>query len=119
MLPIPYCHIQLRSPLQPGDFTNRLATVTQPRYGWFRFPPEHIRFVGPIHEKCFRVVPVVRGTTTYAPWVRGHLREDSRGTLIDVTMTLHPVAVLFVQALLSLLQFWELAIARRWRGGHC
>jgi hypothetical protein len=67
-------------------------------------------FVGFVGDDSFRLVPASAGRNTYLPRLRGRLVPTGTGTNIEVTATLHPVAVVAVLALATLPQY--LAVRR-------
>jgi hypothetical protein len=87
--------------------SQRVAAVTLRRYRGFQFPPPNIRFVGQVTENGLRLVPVIRGTNTYAPWVLATVRPSGPGSTLDVRMTIHPVAIAVVVAFFSFLEYSE------------
>jgi len=109
MLAVPYRRLSLNSPVHPLELSQRVAAVTHRRHRWFRLPPTDIQFVGSVTEDRLRLVPVFRGTNTYAPWVRGELRPSGSGSTVDVQMTLHPVAMALV---LGFFLFVEVSVSR-------
>ena len=90
---VPYRRVTLNSSLGPPELARRVAAVTQCRYRWFRFPPADMQFVGSVSENRLRLVPVIRGRNTYAPWELAEVRPAASGSTVDVQMTLHPVAL--------------------------
>src|SRR5262245_34093836 len=105
MFAVPYRRVRIESAHSPSELGRRIAAVTQPRYRWFRFPPEGIAFVGSVDEHRVRLVPGVRGRNTYAPWILGEVRPEGAGTIVDLRMTLHPVAMMAVLGWFLLAEF--------------
>jgi hypothetical protein len=103
LLTIPYRRAQFTSPRRPDDFADRLRSVTD-RSWWRAWSQADARFVGRLTHDGFRLSYVSGGQNTYAPWIRGTIRPEGDGSVIEVRMTLHPAAVVFV------LSFWSFAV---------
>ncbi len=83
----------------------RLRAVTTPRQQrwWTRPNPEHV-FVGHVEADTFTLVPIIRGRNTYLPRVRGRLRaRPEGGSELNLTMAVHPVGVVAILALSSVI----------------
>jgi hypothetical protein len=105
MFAIPYRRVRLDSALSPLELSRRVEAVTQRRYRWFRLPRANIQFVGTVTENRLRLIPVVRGQNSYAPWVLATLQPTHRGSAVDIRMTLHPVAIVAVLGLFSVVEY--------------
>ena len=109
MFGIPYEEITFQSDLDPSEIVARLGKVTA-RFLWYKFPPKEKDFVGTIFSDGFRIFRNIRNRNTYLPFLLGRINENENGSLIVVTMTLHPIAVL-IMAGLFLLTFRGLFIS--------
>ena len=111
MLIFPYRRVTVRSPRDPLAASQRLAERTVTRHRMFRLPPPEAVFAGRVDPEGFRLIPMTRGTSAYAPWIVGTIRPSDGGSEIKVRMTLHPgIAV-------ALLGFSVLAVYRLFSGG--
>ena len=89
---IPYQKIELWSAASPSDFLARLRRLTAG-------PSDEAPFQGVVGSDSFRLLPTIKGRNTYLPWLRGRVVASPTGTLITMRATLHPVAALFMTAL--------------------
>jgi len=100
MLGVPYRRFVIE--LERGReiaFLERLRNSTQIRSWlcWRRRPPQ-IRFEGTVSDVGFRLVPMIKGRNTYLPCIRGKILSKNGSAVVDVRMTLHPIAALFMLA---------------------
>jgi hypothetical protein len=107
---VPYRRLVIKSKLDPPELASRLRSVTVAGHPSFRKLPSHVNFVGKVTGEKFRVVPAIRGRNTYLPWLVGTIQAETTGTVVTVVMTLHPIAIIAVLALLGGGQY--LAIVR-------
>ncbi len=96
VLLVPYQRTRIISRASASALIERLKAVTTPTAPWFRYPSERYIFIGRIRGLHFRVIPVIRGTNTYLPLVTGTIAEHADGSEIEITQTIHPVAVIIL-----------------------
>src|SRR5262245_4270925 len=99
MLLIPYRRVVLLSDRPVGDLLNRLSARTG-RMRWFWLAEANKAFSGSIRGPRFQVVANQSGRNTYVAWIRGHVEPSSTGSQVRAMITLHPIAVFILGALL-------------------
>jgi hypothetical protein len=103
---VPYRRFAVTSRRTRAELVHHLRESTGSRQGWLRPLPPTTRFVGSVAAGTFRLTPVIKGQNTYAPWIRGQVRQDPKyGTVVEVTMTLHPLAALAIITFLAAPQY--------------
>jgi hypothetical protein len=104
VLSIPYSRTQITTHLTPGEFGDRLRTITNNSW-WGVRSQANARFVGRITYEGFRLSYVSGGRNTYAPWIRGSIHPHRDGSVIDVRMSIHPIGAGAVLAF-ALVPMW-------------
>jgi hypothetical protein len=98
MWTIPFECLSIRSAHPPPELERRLKLLTRSHFWQVRSQAD-ARFVGWIADSRFRLMYVPDGRNTYAPWLLGHLLPDGNGSLMEIRMTIHPIAGIGVIAL--------------------
>jgi hypothetical protein len=93
MFLVPYRRFHVDSAIDSGEFVRRLEMITSARQPWFHSLVGEYEFVGAISPRAFQLMPVRPGRNTYLPKVIGVLQASGERTAIDVTQTLHPIAI--------------------------
>lgn len=92
MFLVPYKRIHISTTLTPDEASQRILETVDTR-GWTWHLSSDKYFRGRVSPENFRILPVIRGRNTYLPLVRGQLRPGGIGTELEVTFSLHPLAI--------------------------
>lgn len=98
---VPHQRCRFSTEMNAADFAARLALLTTEKLPWVRSLVGKYEFVGTVSSERFQLTPVVSGRNTYLPRVTGTLRPESGRTEIELTQTLHPVAIVAVILILG------------------
>ncbi len=98
MIPlIPYRRFELATSLEPGTVATRVAgNLSARRSFWDRITGHGRGFEGEVTSERFRFSRIIGYRNSFLPVVRGHIRPDTGGSRVDVTMTIHPAVMLFL-----------------------
>ena len=89
LLTIPYYRIRITSGLGPEAVTERLRAVSDKSW-WRVWDNVDARFVGQIRSGRIRLSYFARGRNSYRPRIRGTIRPDGDGSVVDAQISIHP-----------------------------
>jgi hypothetical protein len=96
----PFHGFELDTQVAVSEVIARLQTITEPK--WWRRPKDK-KFIGNVSVDRFRILPIIRGRNTYLPWLLGSVAPSATGgARITAIMTLHPIAIMVMVALVGL-----------------
>ena len=99
----PHRHLQVRTPLPCDEVLRRLSEVVEPKQ-WFRFPffGKHRPYEGVVSANGFRISRVIDYRNSFLPMIDGRVSPDAHGTVVDVSLSLHPFTSVFMAVWLGL-----------------
>ncbi len=95
---------QLELPLTTEDAVERVRTLVRERPGFMqafkesfgRRPLGAPPFIGRVTGNDFTLCRDIRYRNSFLPRIRGHVGSCPSGTRVDITMSLHPLIVMFI-----------------------
>ncbi|MEQ8462448.1 WD40 repeat domain-containing protein [Coleofasciculus sp. E1-EBD-02] len=99
---LPYSSLTLKSNEPLPDVINKLnAHIEAPKTFRWTFSRNHAPYAGRISSDGFEVRRIIHHRNSFLPTIRGRFESGSQGTVIRITMRLHPLVIGF-------LVFWYL-----------
>jgi hypothetical protein len=97
---LPFENITYRTKLSPEEVLYRLEQVMQPSkpfhiIGLFRRSEAH-QYEGSFNENSFNIIRLIAYRNSFLPRIKGVIKKDISGTLIEVNMRLHPFVLAFL-----------------------
>ena len=96
MILVPYRRIIIDSAMLPVQVAERVGATVAPKRPWFRFRRGKFDFVGQIDENKIKLMPVPKASNIYLPQIRGQIVVSGSGSRIELTQTLHPIAIVLI-----------------------
>ncbi len=98
MVLLPYQRVSLRTQAPADVVLQRMAAEVEPRR-WLRSSfskTPHRRFEGEITGDRFRLRRIIGYRNSFLPTVAGRVQSDGLATLLEATLTLHPLVAVFM-----------------------
>lgn len=104
---LPFENLNYKTKRDPEEISKRLAQITEPcktfRIKGFNRNNNNKPYEGVVNELSFSITRIIDYRNGFLPQIKGKIKKDVDGTIINVKMTLNPVAIAF-----SL--FWFIAV---------
>jgi hypothetical protein len=116
---MPFYRFKIDALLSPGEAMRRMQSLvrTDPglRVGWFA-PRVHdaVPFVGRVEDNEFRIYRLIRYRNSFLPQMRGIVNAMPTGIRVSVTMSLHPLAAIFMVVWLSAVGMAAMVALAHW-----
>ena len=120
MFLIPFERLTIETPLSPEEVRQRLAEVIEPGRGFKSFSQNHKAYQGELKEHQFEVTRIIHYRNSFLPVIKGEIRQDLGGSVIDIKMSPHIFVIVFmmlwfgfagtiflVVAGVALVSFWQ------------
>jgi hypothetical protein len=96
MLLAPFEHLTIETPLAPEEVRQRLAEVVEPRRGFRSFSRNHKAYQGEFRDYQFEVTRIIHYRNSFLPVIKGEIRQDLGGSVIDIKMYPHIFVIIFM-----------------------
>lgn len=97
------------------EVQRRVAAIVRPRRSFiehFKRSSSSAPFEGGVEQGTFRMSRVIRGRNSFLPQIRGEIRPSEIGSVVQVRMTLHPLAAIFLLAIVAAVASSVLSLAQ-------
>jgi len=89
---IPYRSMELVGPKPPDQVAEQLAAKVEPwRWVRWRFPREHLPFMGKVSPEGFKLAQVLNYRNSFQPILYGRFEPVAEGARVRVRMMPHPL----------------------------
>jgi hypothetical protein len=93
---LPYERVVLRTKVPADELMRRLAMEVEPRKS-FRSPfAGHRTYQGELTGTTFNVARIIGYRNSFLPMLKGRVRPDGTGAVLEATLSLHPVVLGFM-----------------------
>lgn len=114
MLLAPFERLTIETSLPPEEIRQKVADVIEPRRMFRFFSGEHKPYQGQLNDYRFEVSRIIRYRNSFLPVIKGEIRPDLGGSVIDITMHPHILVIIFIIIWVGLTVsafFWTFLIA--------
>lgn len=96
MLFIPYERLMIMTGLSVNEAAAALAESVEPKRWWRNpFSRDHKRYQGQVTPDGFEFTRIIHHRNSFLPVIKGQLQPAVRGTLVQLTLSLHPAVLVF------------------------
>ncbi len=111
----PYERFTLETRLTSDEIAAALSPFVEPRQLLRNpFARNHKRFQGVVNPDGFKMTRIIHHRNSFLPIVRGRYAPLVNGTLVIITMNMHPFVIVFVALWLSAIGAAAVLALRRW-----
>lgn len=104
MLFIPYERLTIMTGRSVGETVATLAEVVEPKRWWRNpFSRQHKRYQGQVTPAGFEFTRIIHHRNSFLPVIKGQLQPAVSGTLVQLTLRLHPFVLVFWLLWLSMI----------------
>jgi hypothetical protein len=115
MLFIPYERLTIMTGLSVNETAATLAEIVEPKRWWRNpFSRNHKRYQGQVTPASFELMRIIHHRNSFLPVIKGQLQPAVRGTLVQLTLSLHPLVLVFWLLWLSMIGLGALAGLASW-----
>lgn len=110
---MPFYRFHIDVPSQPEVVRERLALMVRPEPAlqeyfsrlWSWGGPKGPPFIGHVGQDSFTLRRDIRYRNSFLPQIKGQIAPSQTGTLVNITMFLHPFAAVFMAFWLSVVAY--------------
>ncbi len=96
MLFIPYERLTIMTGMSVGETAATLADVVEAKRFWRNpFSRNHKRYQGQMTPASFEFTRIIHHRNSFLPIIKGQLQPAVQGTLVNLTLSLHPLVLVF------------------------
>jgi hypothetical protein len=112
---VPYERLTIETGLTTREAFAALSEHVEPKRFWRNpFSREHKRYQGVVSAEGFEMSRIIHHRNSFLPLIKGRLHPSTRGTLVEIKMSLHPVVAVFMVLWLGFVAIGSLAGVTTW-----